>query len=267
MRRLAAFLALLLAIVALVDSHPRVAGARPGGLVHPIAAWTPKSISSLAAWWNGGVGVTVDGSNNVQTWADQSGHGNDLSQATAANRPAYTAGPPAYATFVAGTNAIGLATSGAMATMGSAPYEVIAVIKSTSASPPANAYIFSAASNVDVLMQYASSPSVLAIYDGTYPPTTTVSFTTSTVMLVDAVINNNSSQLGVNTTTLTAVSAGASGGSLNSQVAWVGNYSAGNSGWPGAIYEVVVTNAQLSSADRKSLCSYECGKYGIACTC
>lgn len=49
----------------------------------------PTMIAGIQMRLIAGVGVTVDGSTNVQTWADQSGNGNNASQGTAANRPAF----------------------------------------------------------------------------------------------------------------------------------------------------------------------------------
>lgn len=50
---------------------------------------TPST--GLLIEWRADVGVTVDGSGNVSSWADQSSGGNAASQVTAANRPALIA--------------------------------------------------------------------------------------------------------------------------------------------------------------------------------
>lgn len=53
--------------------------------------WTPKSLgSALLCWWRADAGVTLNGS-TVSSWADQSGNGKTLSQATAARQPTYDA--------------------------------------------------------------------------------------------------------------------------------------------------------------------------------
>lgn len=51
----------------------------------------PRSIPSLAAWYEATRGVTLNGS-TVSSWADLSGNGRDLTQATAANQPTFSAG-------------------------------------------------------------------------------------------------------------------------------------------------------------------------------
>jgi fibronectin type 3 domain-containing protein len=46
----------------------------------------------VRTWLRADTGVTVDGSTNVSTWADQSGNNNSGTQTTAANRPGYITG-------------------------------------------------------------------------------------------------------------------------------------------------------------------------------
>lgn len=53
--------------------------------------FSPRTISGLAAWYDASVSssISLDGSNNVSSWADLSGNSRTLSQTTANNRPAY----------------------------------------------------------------------------------------------------------------------------------------------------------------------------------
>lgn len=53
----------------------------------PIA---PSAIANLYRWFKSDTGVTMNGSNQVSNWADQSGLGGDASQATVGNMPVYT---------------------------------------------------------------------------------------------------------------------------------------------------------------------------------
>ena len=55
------------------------------------AEWTPTDESSLEAWWQKGVGITLNGS-DVSAWADSSSNNIDMAQATAGNQPAYSGG-------------------------------------------------------------------------------------------------------------------------------------------------------------------------------
>lgn len=51
----------------------------------------PTDIGGLVLWLRADMGTTLNGS-NVAAWADQSGNGNDFSQATDARRPTLTTG-------------------------------------------------------------------------------------------------------------------------------------------------------------------------------
>lgn len=51
------------------------------------AAFTPASLTGLALWLKADAGTTLDGSNNLTDWADQSGNGNHATQATVNLRP------------------------------------------------------------------------------------------------------------------------------------------------------------------------------------
>lgn len=65
-----------------IRSIQAVSGGGGGG-------FDPSQLSGLKLWLKADAGVTVDGSGNVSSWADQSGSGKDVSQADAAKRPAY----------------------------------------------------------------------------------------------------------------------------------------------------------------------------------
>src|SRR5215469_9229577 len=91
----------------------------PGfALVHGLgpsgaAPWTPASLPGLVAWYDGqnAASITLNGS-TVSQWNDQSGHGYNVVQGTAANQPTYNAtglnGYPALV-FNGSTNALGVA--------------------------------------------------------------------------------------------------------------------------------------------------------------
>ena len=54
-------------------------------------SWSPSDETSLEAWYQYAVGITLNGS-DVSQWDDSSGEGHDMSQGTAAAQPAYSAG-------------------------------------------------------------------------------------------------------------------------------------------------------------------------------
>lgn len=91
MKKFTAFLFSILVIVAVggFGSFGGLGGGSLGGLGSAGAGFTPASLPNLVAWYP--YSPTGDyftrASGLIQTWADQSGNGNDLTQATAANRP------------------------------------------------------------------------------------------------------------------------------------------------------------------------------------
>tara|TARA_R110000737_G_scaffold44466_1_gene64809 strand:- start:1 stop:678 length:678 start_codon:yes stop_codon:yes gene_type:complete len=56
-----------------------------------LGGWTPTDESSLEAWYQNAVGITLNGS-DVQTWADSSANSYDMIQDTATEQPAYSGG-------------------------------------------------------------------------------------------------------------------------------------------------------------------------------
>ena len=59
--------------------------------LRPMGAWSPDDESSLEAWYQNAVGITLNGS-DVSAWADSSSKGIDMVQATASEQPAYSGG-------------------------------------------------------------------------------------------------------------------------------------------------------------------------------
>jgi len=55
-------------------------------------SFDPSQLSGLALWLKADTGVTLDGSGNVSSWADQSGNGRNATQTDAAKRPTVTSG-------------------------------------------------------------------------------------------------------------------------------------------------------------------------------
>ena len=72
-----------------------------------LGGWSPDDETSLVAWYQNQVGITLNGS-DVSAWADSSTNSFDMVQATASEQPAYSAG---VLTFV-GANDENLQTTG-----------------------------------------------------------------------------------------------------------------------------------------------------------
>jgi hypothetical protein len=56
-----------------------------------LGGWSPDDETSLQAWYQNAVGITLNGS-DVSQWADSSTNGYNMVQATATEQPAYSAG-------------------------------------------------------------------------------------------------------------------------------------------------------------------------------
>ena len=59
--------------------------------IKPQGVWSPDDESSLVAWYQNAVGITLNGS-DVSAWADSSSNSYDIVQATAVEQPAYSGG-------------------------------------------------------------------------------------------------------------------------------------------------------------------------------
>ena len=55
------------------------------------STWTPKDEATLEAWYQKAIGITITGA-GVSLWADSSGKGVDMAQATDSERPTYANG-------------------------------------------------------------------------------------------------------------------------------------------------------------------------------
>jgi hypothetical protein len=59
--------------------------------LRPMGAWSPDDETSLEAWYQNRVGITLDGT-DVSDWADSSSNSFDMEQNTVGQQPAYSAG-------------------------------------------------------------------------------------------------------------------------------------------------------------------------------
>ena len=56
----------------------------------PAGPWVPTDIGGCTPWLRSDLGITMDGSNRVAIWADQSGEGNDVAQDTDSKKLVWT---------------------------------------------------------------------------------------------------------------------------------------------------------------------------------
>ncbi len=122
----------------------------------------PARVGGLTAWLRADRGITLNGS-DVSGWADQSGNGNDASQGTALNQPAYNTswsnGRPAL-TFD-GTNHFMEVNTLAAMFVNRAPFTLFCVAQATDTAGFYN-YVGSGSSTVGSrLIEWRQAPTVL----------------------------------------------------------------------------------------------------------
>lgn len=75
----------------------------PAGGAQP---FTPADVPNLICWYDAALGISFGTGMDVAAWADQSGNGNDLLQATQTNQPLLVAGTPPFVRFNGSDNFI-----------------------------------------------------------------------------------------------------------------------------------------------------------------
>ena len=123
----------------------------------PLGKWSPDDETSLEAWYQNQVGITLNGS-DVSAWADSSTNGYDMVQATASEQPAYSGG---VLTFVS-ANDEHLQTTGQISLSGNF---TIGVIFNPSISAPGTLLGDNTTSNE--FFKYTSTTNLRLKIDGT----------------------------------------------------------------------------------------------------
>ena len=219
----------------------------------PLHTFAPTDLPGCAIWLRSDMGVTAP-NGTVSTWLDQSGNNNNVTQSVASNQPGYQpnggANNQAYTSW---TSLSGQALNGAATTLNQ-PMEVFVAARATTI-PPTTSYLFESGANNNALVQSTNN---ILTYDGAYGPTSSI--TANTDFIADAFYNGPSSQLSINggpSQTGNAQANVSSGGIT------IGNYLGGGHAWGGNIYEVVVFNRSLSTAERAVVNQYMSARYAI----
>ena len=157
--------------------------------------------ASLVAWFRTGVGVTSSGG-FASAWADQSGNGNDLLQATGTNQPAYSAG---ILTFDGVDNYMKC-----VAFTFNQPEQISMLLKQVTWSSLEYFTDGNIGDQMDIL-QYSVTPD-LQIYAGTGPVAANSNAALGAYFALTVMINGASSSILVNNTTATTGNAGSRNG-------------------------------------------------------
>lgn len=227
-------------------------------------AWTPLSLPSLIAWYDPTQGLTLDGSNGVTTWVPAGGSG-DATQATASQRPIYSATALNGFPGLTGSSANSTQLSLALTALPTARSIMSIGNANSSASTHANSITGSSASgglqfrtttggDLDVLQQatadlFSSAGSGVSADDAN----------SIYVFRFDASPNNNLRINGadVATNTVTTLTFSGAGTTL---------LMGGNAGenFAGPIGDIIITSIQSSLSDTQKSEGYLAWKYSLA---
>lgn len=218
------------------------------GAIHAYgASFSPLDLSP-AAWYRYGVGVTEAGG-FASLWADQSGNGRDLAQATGTNQPAYSAG---VFTFDGADNYLKTA-----AFTLNQPISYFALIRQDGYT--AGDAIVDGNTSATVLIQQQSSTPQVRIYAGA-PTASSADLAIGTWGVVAAVFNGASSVLRVNNNADITGDTGAQ----NAGAITLGSTGGNSAHSAVSLKEFVAYNAALTDAQRDLVVSYLMALGGVA---
>jgi hypothetical protein len=232
-------------------------GGRAGGAA-PAVPFSPLDLASLHAWYRADDVVTGAG-DRISTWTDKSANGDNLTQGTDGARPTQvTRYGQECASFDGGDYLAGAFTAALTQTFS---YAIVCEVTNFAAARSimdsddlTNRLWINTAATTGVYGQYAGVNHL----GGT--------FTAATVAAVFGEINGASSKSWFNDWTNGAVDSGNAGAHAADGLTLGANAAAGAKHL-GFISEVVVINAALSTADRKSLGDYLGARYdGLSVT-
>lgn len=227
--------------------------------------WSPKYLSSLVLDLDASIGVTLT-SGKVSTWADQSGYGNDYTQATAGSRPVVTASVFGGLPAVTGTASTSMTRATSPLAVGSAR-TIFAVAMGTGADGASGGTIIDFRQGVGhQITQYfwdlggttyvfsnansSWTASGVTVFDTKHVIGSTVSVGSVPTISVDGVSK-----------TVTAQNMTTDDGTNNSTLM---NYVGGGQGFIGHVGRLLVFNAVLSAKNIADVKNYLSTLYGIA---
>lgn len=217
-------------------------------------SFSPLNLTNLKLWVKSDVGITLNGS-NVSAWADQSGNGNNLTQAVAVSQPAYVANQiNGYGSVqFDGINDSLKSNSFTL----NQPETIFIIYKNPSFL--SGGYIFDGfGADTGGYFQYASSPNLYMYAGGSFYPITGL---IGSYFLATVIFNGASSKHQKNNVAEETGNASTRnmGGLL------LGAY-AGGAGYNGNphIAEVIVMSGVATTDERNNIKTYVTNRYGIS---
>lgn len=224
---------------------------------HGGANWSPPRLaSSLYAWYRGDLGITLG--TGVSIWQDQTAAARNVSQATGAKQPGYTAsgfGGKPELTFSGAPQYLDCAV-GVFGTL--AQPTTIIVVGRTAQTHANETFVDNPTGGASRQIVCTNSTNQLAMYGGTGFVGAVSAVTTTSI--IAAQFNGASSKLFKNDSQ-TAIATG-NPGTTSLVGLEVGAGGAGLSPLFGAISEIIICSAILSAADMASAFRYAAVRYG-----
>lgn len=234
------------------------------------ASWTPASLSPTA-WYKADSGVTLNGS-TVSAWADQSGNGNNLSQATAANQPTFeSAGLNSRASILFDGTNDSLASANVDLT-GTGALSAFVVLQQTSLTNSTYYFLTQSAAFTNVFAMNAnfngswSAENNNAAYsvcsNTSIAPTLNATYLTGTV---NRARTTNECTLRINSIAVTSNSVynGNNTNNFGNTPLVMGGYPVGNLWVKARISEVIFFNSELSAGNITLVENYLKTRYGL----
>jgi hypothetical protein len=219
-----------------------------------LGTFNPSDLTGLSAWYRSDLGITLDGSNNVEQWNDQSGGGFNLTQATSGDRPAYvSSGGPNNVPYVSYATITEVLTNTALALAAPVDMFVVCRFTGTGAGQP------SPAGFTGLRFTFLQDSTTLIFpWNGTQDGSITFANQVDAVYEVSYASGTNACFLTINGGTPTTFT---TGGSLASVSGFgIGNVS---ESMQGRVYEVILYDRQLTTTERAEIMAYLLGRYGI----
>ena len=242
-----------------------------------LTPWSPADLTNVRGWYKADTGLTLDASNNVTAWADQSGNSNNLSAApfpggAANNPPLYNStGNPLSGPSIEFTVDFMRATSFSLgAASGSLSVIVIGKTATWVADTWLAGYFESAsasANNVSLTNAASANSNKWRGIGGTSNSPASVSTTNATTNAVRIIRRNSSSQQiigngSVETTTANTKALTNTGGVfvVGARPAAVGTPALASTM---NVYEIIIMRSYITDAEIASLQTYAQNKWGI----
>lgn len=218
------------------------------------ASFRPVNIANCILWLRGDKGITLDGSSNVQTWADQSGAGNTVTQGTAASRPAYNTSQIGGQKCVNpnGTSSV-LQTAGNISAF---PLTAFAVAKATTQGATQRAIFGGTAGNNHILYENNGGQAA-CLFGGSAGNTGAQTLTNPHVWMVT--VNGASSTIGIDGAVTAATLASAAVDPLTVCADLTNSIF-----WDGPIAEIIWYSRLLTAREQSIVSHYLGSRYGIA---